>query len=143
MFCSNVWFYCDFFFSIFETQRFFFLHRFLKSNWFFNIFSFFWNSSSCLIFIILLSCNEILKHLTKKLNRIVIVICERVYGEFVLICKKFDIKECWDFAHFEKHTQLNATKKIEKFAWKYYMIDRCNRKNFFWSLNDLNKKINI
>ena len=57
------------FFFDFWNARFFFFHRFLKSNWFFNTFSLFWNSSSRSIFIITLSCNEIFKHFIKK-NRI-------------------------------------------------------------------------
>ena len=49
--------------------------------------------------------------------------CEGVYRGFVLICKKFDIGECWGLAHFKKHTQLNATKKIKKFVWNViYLI---------------------
>ena len=56
------------FFFRFLKRNIFFFHRFLKSNRFFNIFSFFWNLSSRLTFIITLSCNQILKHLTKKIE---------------------------------------------------------------------------
>ena len=65
--------------------------------------------------------------------------CEGVYRGFVLVCKKFDIEKCWDLAHFKKYTQLNAMKKIEKFAWNViYLI--AATENFFWSFNNLNKK---
>ena len=57
----------------------------------------------------------------KKLK--IVKYCEGIYRGFVLICKKFDIEECWGLAHFRTHTQLNATKKIEKFAWNaIYLI---------------------
>ena len=58
--------------------------------------------------------------LSKRFN---VSYCEGVYRGFVLVCKKFDIGECWGFTHFRKHTQLNATKKIKKFAWNIiYLI---------------------
>ena len=56
--------------------------------------------------------------------------CEGVYRGFVLVCKKFDIGEYWGLAHFRKHTQLNATKEIGKFAWNaLYLI--AATENFF------------
>ena len=81
-----------------------FFYCFLKSNQFFNIFLFFWNLSSRSIFIILLLRNEVFNYFIKTSNRIVIVICEKIYRRFVFLYKKFDIKECWNFAYFKKYT---------------------------------------
>ena len=111
MFSSNVWFHCNIFFFNFLKRNIFFSSIFrIKSI--FQHFFVFWNSSSRLIFIVTLSRNKTFKHFTKK-NRIASwsSICEKVYRRFVFVYKKFDIKECWDFAHFRKHTHMNATKK--------------------------------
>ena len=63
--------------------------------------------------------------------RISFTYCEGVYRGFVLVCKKFDIEEYWDLAHFRKHTQLNATKEIEKFAWNAIYLIAATESFFF------------
>ena len=124
MFSSDVWFHYDIFFWFLKCNIFFFIDfstffRFLKLV---VAFDFHYN--------VIAQQNPQTSH-KRKSNRIVIIIYEEVYKRFVLICKKFDIKECWDLAHFKKHTQLNAMKKIKKFAWNaIYLI--AVKKSFFF-----------
>ena len=141
MFNSDVWFHCDIFFLIFETQCFFFIDfwnqidfsiffRFLK---FVVTFGFHFN--------VIAQQNFQTFH-KKKLNRIVIVICEEIYKRFVLICKKFDIKECFRLCVFQKTHTIKCDEKNKKICLKCYIIDRCNR-GFFYAFNDFNEKILI
>ena len=134
MLSSNVWFHYDIFFFRFLKRNIFFLFflSIFKVKSIFQHFFVFLKLVTALDFYynVIAQQSPQTSH-KRKSNRIVIVICERVYRGFVLICKKFDIKECWDFAHFRTHTQLNATKKIKKFAWNaIYLI--AATENFFF-----------
>ena len=95
----NVQFRClislrHFFFRFLKRNIFFFFHRFQNQIHFSTFFRFLKFVVALDLHYNVIAQQDFQIFHKKKSNRIVIVICEEIYRDFVLICKKFDIRKC-------------------------------------------------